>query len=287
VGVYVPGGRFAYPSTVLMAAIPAKIAGVEKVVVATPPKNLNQEVLAAAYLAGVDEIYQVGGPVAVAALAIGTKTIPKVDLIVGPGNAFVTEAKRQLFGEVAIDLLAGPSELVILADSSASADFLAADLMAQAEHDPMARTILISMDKDLLKKVKALVPREKLYQCQLIFESSVTKAIEKLNKFAGEHVELMVRNPQSLLARVKNAGALFIGPYSPAVMGDYWAGPSHVLPTGRSATFSSGLSVANFMKRSSLIEIGPKAFIKGGKAAFQMAMAEGLLQHAKSIKVRV
>ena len=176
---------------------------------------------------------------------------------------------------------------MILADSSASADFLAADLMAQAEHDPMARTILISMDKDLLKKVKALVPREKLYQCQLIFESSVTKAIEKLNKFAGEHVELMVRNPQSLLARVKNAGALFIGPYSPAVMGDYWAGPSHVLPTGRSATFSSGLSVANFMKRSSLIEIGPKAFIKGGKAAFQMAMAEGLLQHAKSIKVRV
>ena len=287
VGIYVPGGRFSYPSTVLMAAIPAKIAGVKKIVLVTPPQNLTDELLASAEIAGVDEIFQIGGPAAVAALAIGTRNIPKVDLIVGPGNAYVTEAKRQLYGEVGIDLLAGPSELVILADKSAKADFIAADLAAQAEHDPMASSTLISTDRKLPGNVKALLPQTKLGQCKFVFEPDLKKALFRLNQLAGEHVEILVKNPQKILGEIKNGGAIFIGPYSPAVMGDYWAGPSHVLPTGRSARFSSGLSVANFLKRSSLIQVSPAAFARGGKSAYKMAVIEGLMQHANSIKIRL
>jgi len=287
VGVYVPGGRFSYPSTVLMTVIPAKVAGVKRIALVSPPKNITPELLVAAGIAGVSEIYQVGGVQAIAALAIGTKTIPKVDLIIGPGNAYVTEAKRQLFGEVGIDLLAGPSELVVLADRTAKPEFVAADMAAQAEHDPMSRAILISTDNKLVASVRNLLPKAKLSQCRLIYQPNMAKAVGLVNNFAGEHVGIFVKNSVKIVREIKNGGAIFVGPYSPAVMGDYWAGPSHVLPTGRSARFSSGLSVANFLKRSSLIQITPQAFRNGGKFAYKMAMAEGLREHANSIKIRL
>jgi histidinol dehydrogenase len=229
----------------------------------------------------------VGGPAAIAALAVGTKSIPKVDLIVGPGNALVTEAKRQLFGEVGIDLLAGPSELVVLADDSANPEFIAADLAAQAEHDPDSAGILISTSRDLIQRVRRELPGKLLGQCKFIYEADRKRAIEIANDVAGEHVELMVRNPQGCLDELKNGGTFFINEWSPAVMGDYWAGPSHVLPTGRSARFGSGLSVMTFMKRSSLIEISNAAFRKGWRAAHRIADVEGLERHAHSLRVRV
>lgn len=286
VGIYVPGGRFSYPSTLLMTSIPARIAGVRRIVVVTPPARLSPEILAAASIAGVEEIYQVGGPAAVAALAIGTITVPKVDLIIGPGNALVTEAKRQLFGEVGIDLLAGPSELVVLADSSANPTFVAADLAAQAEHDPDSTGVLISLSKDLILAVKKELPANLLKQCVFVFEADRAKAIAKANEFAGEHVQILLRNPKDCLDTLKNGGAFFLNSWSPAVMGDYWAGPSHVLPTGRSARFASGLSVMTFLKRSSLIEISGDAYKKGWSSAHQMATVEGLGKHAHSLKVR-
>ena len=287
VGVYVPGGRFSYPSTLLMAAIPARMAGVERVAVVTPAGKLTDEILAAADIAGVKEIYRVGGPAALAALAIGTASIPKVDLIVGPGNALVTEAKRQLFGEVGIDLLAGPSELVVLADDSAPAAFVAADLAAQAEHDPDSTGILVSLSKDLVRRVRALLPKAQAAQCRFHVERDLKKAVALANSFAGEHVEVMLRRPQDAMANLKNGGTFFVNPWSPAVMGDYWAGPSHVLPTGRSARFASGLSVMTFLKRSSLVEVSMGAFRRGWTAAHAMAVAEGLTQHARSLRVRV
>lgn len=287
VGVYVPGGRFAYPSTLLMTAIPARLAGVERIVVVTPPARLSDEILAAAAIAGVKEIYRVGGPGALAALALGTKTVPKVDLIVGPGNALVTEAKRQLFGEVGIDLLAGPSELVVLADDTAPAEAVAADLAAQAEHDPDSKGILITTSRDLVSKAKRLLPKEQVKQCEFYCVPDLKKAVAKANEFAGEHVELMVRRPQEILDVLKNGGTFFLNNWSPAVLGDYWAGPSHVLPTGRSARFGSGLSVMTFLRRSSLIEVSSAAFKRGWKAAHKMAEMEGLTLHARSLKVRV
>ncbi len=287
VGVYVPGGRFSYPSTLLMTAIPARLAGVERIAVVTPPARLSDEILAAAQIAGVTEVYKVGGPAAIAALAIGTKTIAPVDLIVGPGNALVTEAKRQLFGEVGIDLLAGPSELVVLADDSANAEFVAADMAAQAEHDPDSRSVLISLSKTLAKKVKAAVPKEVVAQCEFIHESDVYRAAGIANKLAGEHVQVMVRRPQHFLDSLKNGGTFFLNNWSPAVMGDYWAGPSHVLPTGRSARFGSGLSVMTFLRRSSLVDVSTAAFKKGAPAALQMAETEGLKNHARAIKIRM
>jgi len=282
-----PGGRYSYPSTLLMTAIPARLAGVRRIAVVTPPSRLSDEVLAAANLGGVTEIYRVGGPAAIAALAIGTKSIPRVDLIVGPGNALVTEAKRQLYGEVGIDLLAGPSELVVLADESAPAQYIAADMAAQAEHDPDSRAILISLSKELVSRVKALIPKQLANRCVLIYEPERTKAIAKANDFAGEHVQIFMQRPQDCLDTLKNGGAFFINDWSPAVMGDYWAGPSHVLPTGRSARFASGLSVMTFLKRSSLIDISGAAYKKGWLSAYKMAETEGLIQHARALKSRV
>lgn len=287
VGIYVPGGRYSYPSTLLMTAIPARLAGVERIVVVSPTQRVTDELLAAAHMAGVEEIYRVGGPAAVAALAIGTKTIPKVDLIVGPGNAYVTEAKRQLFGEVGIDLLAGPSELVVLADESANAAFIAADMAAQAEHDPDSRSVLVSTSAALIRDVKKFVPKEHATQCVYMLERDLNRAIEAANKLAGEHVEIFVKRPQSCLDNLKNGGTFFIGEWTPTAMGDYWAGSSHVLPTGRSARFASGLSVMTFMKRSSLIEISSGAYAKGWTAAYRMAQAEGLTKHANSLKIRM
>ncbi|MFN0117619.1 MAG: histidinol dehydrogenase [Elusimicrobiota bacterium] len=287
VGIYVPGGRFSYPSTVLMTAIPAKVAGVKKIIIVTPPGKLSAEILGAAQMAGVDAVYQVGGPAAVSALAIGTKTIPKVDLILGPGNAYVTEAKRQLFGEVGIDLLAGPSELVVLADKFADPSYVAADLAAQAEHDPDSTGVLISLDSALIQKVKNFLPKNLLNQCQFIYEPLVNKAIQLTDAYAGEHVEILMKNSKQIFKKLKNGGTFFLSPWSPAVMGDYWAGPSHVLPTGRSARFASGLSVMTFFKRSSFVDISKAAFMKGFSAAHKMAEREGLIQHAKALKVRV
>jgi histidinol dehydrogenase len=270
-----------------MTAIPAKLAGVERVVVVSPTKRVNDELLAAAQMAGVDEVYKVGGPSAIAALAVGTETIPKVDLIIGPGNAFVTEAKRQLFGEVGIDLLAGPSELVVLADESAPASYIAADMLAQAEHDPDSKSFLVTTSSALIKNVKALVPKEQQRQCEFIYKRDINDAIETANELAGEHVQVMVKRPQNCLDTLKNGGTFFMGDYSPTAMGDYWAGSSHVLPTGRSARFASGLSVMTFMRRSSLIEISSGAYLKGWTAAYRVAQAEGLVRHAESLKVRV
>lgn len=286
-GVYVPGGRFAYPSTVLMTAIPAKAAGVRRVVMTTPPRHLTQEVLAAAALAGVDEILQLGGAAGVAALAFGTRTVRPVDLIAGPGGAWVTEAKRQAFGYVGIDALAGPSEIVILADNSAPSDWIAADMMAQAEHDPLARATLISSEARLLDKVKQTVHSRFRRQCRFIRARNWKEAVEKANGLAPEHLSLMVRRPENLLPGVRHAGAVFLGPWSPVAAGDYWAGPSHVLPTGRAARFSSGLSVQTFLKRSSLIRLSPALLHRKAVAVARLARLEGLEQHAASVETRL
>lgn len=286
VGLYVPGGRFAYPSTVLMTAIPARAAGVKRLVMVTPPRHLTPEVMAAAALAGVNELYQIGGVAAVGALAMGTKTVKRVDLIVGPGGAWVTEAKRQVFGRVGIDILAGPSEIVLLADESAPADFVAGDIMAQAEHDPLSRCVLVSPSAGVLKVVRAAVAPRFRPQCRFIKAAGWDAAIDVVNNLAPEHLSLMVKNPESLVKRVKNAGAIFLGPWSPVAAGDYWAGPSHVLPTGRSARFSSGLSVQTFMKRSSVIGVSRGAMRKNAEAVARLAAAEGLEQHAASLLAR-
>lgn len=286
VGIYVPGGRFAYPSTILMTAIPAAVAGVRRRAVVTPPLRLTDEMLAAAKIAGVTELYRVGGPAAIAALALGTKTISSVDFIIGPGNALVTEAKRQLFGIIGIDLLAGPSELVVLADESANPAFVAADLAAQAEHDPDAAGYMVSTSKATIAAVRRLLPKALARQCTFTFRKSMSDAVETANAIAGEHVEIMVRRPQEILDKLKNGGAFFIGGWSPAVMGDYWAGPSHVLPTGRSGRFASGLSVMSFYKRSSLIDISAAAFKRGAGAARRVAEMEGLVYHAAALRTR-
>lgn len=286
VGIYAPGGRFSYPSTVLMTAIPARLAGVRRIALATPPGRLADELLFAADIAGVTEVYAVGGPAAVAALAIGTRSIPKVDLIVGPGNAFVTEAKRQLFGEVGIDLLAGPSELVVVADDSAPPEYIAADMAAQAEHDPESRSVLVTTSSAIAAAVRQRLSAAVLRQCDIRTVRDLKKAAFLANDLAGEHVQLFVRQPQQCLDVLKNGGTFFIRPTTPTAMGDYWAGPSHVLPTGRSARFASGLSVTTFLKRSSFVEISAGAYRKGWKAAHRLALAEGLVQHAESLRIR-
>jgi histidinol dehydrogenase len=286
VGIYVPGGRFSYPSTVLMTAIPARLAGVKRVVIATPPRRLEDGVLAAAMIAGVDETYQIGGPAAIAALAFGTRQVRRVDMIVGPGNALVTEAKRQVFGTVGIDSLAGPSELAIIADSGANAASLALDLEAQAEHDPEARSLLISLDRGLLDKVRRNVAPSLRPRCRFIFARSLPEAVHRVNEYAPEHLEICVRRPERILKKIRHAGAVFIGPWSPAVTGDYWAGSSHVLPTGRAARFSSGLSVMTFMKRTSIIQLSPRAFSRAARTCQRIAQAEGLSYHERSIDIR-
>ncbi len=301
-GLYVPGGRAAYPSSLLMNAIPAKVAGVERLAVVTPtPKGtVNPLVLAAAHLAGVDEIWRVGGAQAVGALAYGTDRIKRVDVITGPGNAYVAEAKRQLFGVVGIDMVAGPSEILVIADGQNDPDWIAADLLSQAEHDPNAQSILITDDEGFSRQVadridvqSAILSTSAVAQQSwkdhgvVIVVDDLEQSIELANDLAAEHVELAVEDPTPLFEGIRHAGSIFIGRHAPEAIGDYVAGPNHVLPTGRRARFSSGLSVLDFMKRSSFIELDETALNAIGPAAMALAEAEGLPAHAKSIESRL
>jgi histidinol dehydrogenase len=302
VGLYVPGGTAAYPSSVLMNAVPAKVAGVSRVamVVPAPDGKLNPLVLAAARLAGVDEIYRVGGAQAVAALAYGTDSIAPVAKIVGPGNAYVAAAKRLVFGKVGIDMVAGPSEVLIIADKTANADWIAADLLAQAEHDASAQSILITDDTGLADRVEKSVqsqlktlPRAKIAGASwsefgaVIVVRKLDDAIALVDQLAPEHLEILADDPERLVKRIRNAGAIFIGAHTPEAIGDYVAGSNHVLPTARSARFSSGLGVLDFMKRTSLLKCGPEQLRALGPAAIALGEAEGLSAHARSVSIRL
>lgn len=301
-GLYVPGGSAAYPSSVLMNAVPARVAGVERVVmvVPSPGGKLNPLVLAAAKLAGVSEIYRVGGAQAVAALAYGTETIKPVAKIVGPGNAYVAAAKRIVFGKVGIDMIAGPSEVLILADHTANADWIAADLLAQAEHDANAQSILITDDAELGAEVEcavasqlATLPRADIARASwdefgaIILVKSMEEALPLANAIAAEHLEIMTVDPERLADRVRNAGAIFVGGHTPEAIGDYVGGSNHVLPTARSARFSSGLGVLDFMKRTSILKCGPDQLRALGPAAIALGKAEGLDAHARSVALRL
>jgi histidinol dehydrogenase len=301
-GLYVPGGRAAYPSSLLMNAIPAKVAGVERLVVTTPtPKGeINPLVLAAAHLAGVDEVWRVGGAQAVAALAYGTKTIRPVDVITGPGNAWVAEAKRQLYGVVGIDMVAGPSEILVIADARNDPQWIAADLLSQAEHDPAAQSILITDDAGFADQVVdmvgveiALLPTARVAKASwethgtVIVVQSLDEAPALANALAAEHVEIATDDPDALFAQIRHAGSVFLGRMTPEAIGDYVAGPNHVLPTGRRARFSSGLSVLDFMKRTSFIAVSDASIGAVGPAAIALADAEGLAAHARSIELRL
>jgi histidinol dehydrogenase len=301
-GVYVPGGTAAYPSSVLMNTIPAKLAGVPRVVMVVPSPNgrLNPLVLAAAKLAGVDEVYRIGGAQAVAALAYGTKTIEPVDKIVGPGNAYVATAKRQVFGTVGIDMIAGPSEILVVADGGNDPDWLAADLLSQAEHDENAQSILVTDDARLADAVAASVdsflktlPRAAIASASwkrfggIIVVRSLDEAPAIVDRIAPEHAELAVADPAVLAARIRNAGALFLGRYTPEAIGDYVAGPNHVLPTSGSARFSSGLSVTDFLKRTSIVACDADSLRALGPAAMALADVEGLDAHGLSVGVRL
>lgn len=301
VGLYIPGGTAAYPSTILMNAIPAKIAGVEEIVMVTPPQKegINQAVLAAAKLAGIDAVYQVGGAQAIAALAFGTETIKPVDKIVGPGNIFVATAKKQVFGQVAIDMIAGPSEIGILADDSACANELAADLLSQAEHDKRARAMLVTNSLQLAKNVANEIeiqleklPRKKIAQAAIEDRSfiavmeNITDMFSLMNTIAPEHLEIQFNDPMEYLGLIKNAGSVFLGRYASEPLGDYVAGPNHVLPTGGTARFSSPLGVYDFVKRTQFIQFS-KAALKADVAAITtLARTEGLEAHARAIEAR-
>ncbi len=284
VGIYVPGGRFSYPSSVIMNAVAAQVAGVKRIVMMTPPKKMSNEVLFAANLCGIKEIYTIGGAVAISTLAYGTKTIKPVNMIVGPGNAYVNEAKRLVFGKVGIDSLAGPSEVAIIADSDADKDYVLYDLLAQAEHDTMAKAYLLCSSNQIINYIKKNFDKEKLKQIK-IYNVDTKKAIDMVNDIAPEHLELLIKNAKQVVKKIYNAGAIFVGYNTSTAVGDYWAGPSHVLPTNASAKYSSGLSVMTFMKRSSYIELKKiTCIIKKQIADF--ANAEGLLNHKRSIEVR-
>lgn len=302
VGLYVPGGTASYPSSVLMNAVPAKVAGVERIVmvVPTPDGQLNPLVLAAAKLAGVSEIYRVGGAHAVAALAYGSETIRPVVKIVGPGNAYVAAAKRQVFGKVGIDMIAGPSEVLVVADKNNDPDWIAADLLAQAEHDTAAQSILMTDDEAFADEVcKAVEAQLKILKRgetaakswndfgAVILVDRFCDALELINRIAAEHLELAVDDPDALLPGIRNAGAIFIGRYTPEVIGDYVGGSNHVLPTARSARFSSGLSVLDYMKRSSLLKLDAEQLRILGPAAIELAEAEGLQAHGRSVALRL
>jgi histidinol dehydrogenase len=301
VGLYVPGGTAAYPSSVLMNAVPAKVAGVPRIVmvVPAPEGKLNPLVLAAARLAGIDEVYRVGGAQAVAALAYGTETIKPVAKIVGPGNAYVAAAKRLVFGRVGIDMIAGPSEVLILADATGQADWIAADLLAQAEHDASAQSILITDDPLLATRVEAALaaqlealPRGRVAAASwrdfgaIILVGALADAVPLVDAIAPEHLEIATADPEALAAKVRNAGAIFLGPHTPEAIGDYVGGSNHVLPTARSARFSSGLGVLDFMKRTSLLKCGPEQLRALGQAAIVLGEAEGLDAHARSVAMR-
>ena len=298
VGIYVPGGKAAYPSTVLMNAVPAKVAGVRELIMVSP--NPNPLVLAAAALAGVDRVIGIGGAQAVAALAYGTRAVPRVDKIVGPGNAYVAEAKRQVFGGVGIDMIAGPSEILIISDGSAPAEWLAMDLFSQAEHDEDAQALLLSPDRRHLDAVEAAMaglvrdlPRRAVITASLrargalIQTRDLDEACALANRIAPEHLELCVGDPEAWLPKLKNAGAIFLGGYSSEAIGDYCAGPNHVLPTSGSARFSSPLGVYDFQKRSSIIAVSPAAAQSLGKVAAVLAEGEGLTAHARAAQMRI
>lgn len=301
VGLYVPGGTAAYPSSVLMNAVPAKVAGVPRIVMVVPAPDgvIAPLVLAAAHIAGVDEVYRIGGAQAVAALAYGTETIAPVDKIVGPGNAYVAAAKRQVFGKVGIDMVAGPSEVLILADGTANADWIAADLLAQAEHDTAAQSILVTDSAELAARVEAAVtdmlatlPRAEIAGASwdvhgaIILVQDWDEAVELANRIAAEHLEIHCADADAIAAKVRHAGAIFLGPHTPEAIGDYVGGSNHVLPTARSARFSSGLGVLDFMKRTSILKCGPEALAVLGPPAVRLAKAERLEAHGRSITVR-
>ena len=303
VAVYVPGGRAAYPSTVLMTAVPARVAGVAEIALVSPPGpdgKLNAAVLAAARVAGVTEAYRVGGAQAVAALAYGTASIRRVDKIVGPGNIYVALAKSRVFGDVGIDMLAGPSEVVVIADAAADPAFAAADLLAQAEHDPMARSVLLSPSAALLDLVEAetvrrleTLPRREIAASALeangalVLTASLEEAVDVANRLAPEHLELLVAEPDALLARVRSAGAVFLGGATPEVVGDYVAGPNHVLPTGGTARFASALSTEDFMKRLSVIRYTARGLAEAWPHLAELARVEGLAAHGAAAQVRI
>ncbi len=301
-GIYVPGGKAAYPSSVLMNALPARVAGVDRIAMCVPAPEgvLNKLVLAAARCAGVTEIYRVGGAQAVAALAYGTETIPPVDRIVGPGNAYVAEAKRQVFGRVGIDSIAGPSEVVILADAANDPAVVATDLLAQAEHDEAAQAILITDSADFAARVAAAVdralptlPRAAIAGASwrahgaTILVRDWDEAAALTNRLAPEHLQIMLAEPAAVFARIRHAGAVFLGRHTPEALGDYIAGPNHVLPTGRTARYASGLSVFDFLKRTTWMQAGDRAIAELAPAAIRLAEAEGLTAHADSLRARL
>ena len=301
-GLYVPGGLASYPSSVLMNAIPAKVAGVKRlaITVPTPDNKVNPMVLLAAQLSGVDEVYRVGGAQAIAALAYGTKTIEPVDKITGPGNAFVAAAKRQVFGKVGIDMIAGPSEILVIADKTSRPDWIALDLLSQAEHDENAQSILITDSDDVIKAVieKIEINLQNLSRNEIAGKSwknngaiikvpNFEMAAELSNRLAPEHLELCVSDPENLAKKISNAGAIFLGHWTPEAVGDYVTGPNHVLPTARSARFSSGLSVMDFLKRTTLAKVSRDALLKIGPSAVTLANSEGLECHGLSISERI
>ncbi|NDC34865.1 MAG: histidinol dehydrogenase [Synechococcaceae bacterium WB9_2_112] len=302
-GLYVPGGRASYPSTVLMNAVPAKVAGVSRVVMVTPPGPGGEPdpiVLAAAHLAGIDEVYRVGGAQAIAALAHGTETIPGVDVITGPGNLYVTLAKKQVFGRVAIDSLAGPSEVLVIADGTADPDLVAADLLAQAEHDPLAAAILLTtstslaaampaaLESQLQDHPRAAITRQALRDWGLIVVCrDLEEAAALSDSFAPEHLELLVDKPEPLAERINHAGAIFMGPHTPEAVGDYLAGPNHTLPTSGTARFAGALSVETFLRHTSLIRFNRAALEATGPAVVTLAESEGLHSHAESVRRRL
>jgi histidinol dehydrogenase len=302
VGIYAPGGLASYPSTVIMAAVPAKIAGVRDVILVTPSRGgqVNPLIVAAAKLSGVTRIFKIGGAQAIAALAYGTESIPRVDKIVGPGNAYVAAAKKMVYGQVAIDMIAGPSEVVVIADKTASADRVAADLLAQAEHDEMASAVLLTPDEGLagevLSEVNAQMEtlrRRSIVELSLeafgaiIVTRNIEEAVQIANRFAPEHLELMVENPWEMLDKIRHAGAVFLGHNTPEVLGDYLAGPNHILPTGGTARFSSPLGVYDFVKRTSVLNFSEEALRRYGFQAAQFAEMEGLDAHGKSVAMRL
>lgn len=302
VGVYVPGGTAPLVSTVLMTAVLAKVAGVNEIIVTTPPQTegVNQAILAACYIAKVDRVFQVGGAQAIAALAYGTETIPKVDKIAGPGNQYVALAKKLVYGDVGIDSIAGPSEIVVVVDETSRADFVAYDLLAQAEHDVLARTFLISENKDKLAEIKEHVellrvqqPRAQIIEASLkdhhyaIHTSTKEETVECVNLIAGEHVSIQTKDAESYIEQIKTAGALFIGDYSPEAIGDYVAGPSHVLPTGGTARFSSGLTVNDFLRTNSIISLKKESFVTMAPSGMRLALEESLQAHHDSLSCRM
>ncbi|ADU31779.1 histidinol dehydrogenase [Evansella cellulosilytica] len=303
VGVYVPGGRAAYPSTILMNVVPAQVAGVERVVMTSPPQKdgtLNDVVLVTANELGVKEIYKVGGAQAIAALAYGTETITAVDKIVGPGNIFVALAKQQVFGTVAIDMIAGPSEIVVLADASANPEYVAADLLSQAEHDPMASAVLVTTDAHVaeavaeeVKKQLETLPKREIAQASMddygaiYIATSLSEAVDAVNELAPEHLEVVVEDPWAVLPLIRHAGAIFLGEYSSEPVGDYFAGPNHVLPTNGTARFSSPLTVEDFTKKSSIISYSKAAVKQHGEKISAFARLEGLEAHARAIDYRL